>query len=177
MPFAESKKKKKSCSPALIAEHQKSFSNYFKVNCEPVIPSGKCRDKTPKANYISKSFRQIDARVLGLFSLCRLQPYFSPFHAQKWCKGLRKAVGTNTVRPSHQRCSKTQSTSEQLAQIYHHQQAVCDGDAAENSQRLSLPFRTEVKPSAADGDTALTPHIHTHARDKQNGCPCCRRPC
>lgn len=55
-----------------------------------------------------------------------------------------------------------------LPQIYHHQHLACDGGAVETSQRLSVPFKTEVKPSAAGGGAALTPRVHIYTGDKQN---------
>lgn len=95
-----------------------------------------------------------DLFYLFIFYLCVPSPIFNTR------KGPSAAAGTDTLRRSHQRRSKTQSTGEQPVRIYHHQQAVCNGDAAENSQRLSLPFKTGVKPSATDGDAAPTPRAH-----------------
>lgn len=72
------KKKNKLSVSYRQAKHQQSLSNYFKVNCEPLITSGNRRNKTLLANYISKSFRLIDATYYSVLLSLSFSPSLSP---------------------------------------------------------------------------------------------------
>lgn len=72
--------------------------------------------------------------------------------------------------------SKKQSTDDTFAADLSSSTPRVRRGAVETSQRLSLLFKTEVKPSAADGGAALTPRVYIYAGDKQNEYSRFRRP-